>query len=79
MADRLIAKRGFNYPVGASLERVRRAGGLPNLSEEERASLVIKRVEVGGDCSDMPPESVALYESRGQIVRVRAAKPKDED
>ena len=73
MADRLIVKsRGFRYPVGASAEAVRQAGGLSRMTSAARAALTFRVVSPGDDCSDMPAESVALYLERGNIERVPA-------
>lgn len=80
MADRYIAKtRGFCYPVGASVEIVKRAGGISKLPVAEREALVRKTVVVGEDCSDMPAEALAYYVGRGDVVRVESPAPVVED
>lgn len=73
MADRYIAKtRGFCYPIGASVDAVKQAGGISKLSPAEREALVRKTVVVGEDCSDMPAEALAYYLGRGDVARVAA-------
>lgn len=71
MADTLVAvTRGFQYPVGADVAAIERAGGLSKMSPAERATLRLKTVAKGGDCSDMPAKAAAHYLSRGDIARV---------
>lgn len=73
MAERLrVVKGGFTYPIGASLARVREAGGISKLASHEREALQLKRVEAGDWCDDMPEESIALRLERGEIERVTA-------
>lgn len=62
--------RGFAYPTGESLARVRAAGGFPNMTPDERAAVTFKVVSVGQDCSDMPAESLAHYLQRGDVALV---------
>lgn len=73
MGDKFVAvTRGFAYPVGVDLARVRKAGGFSKLSEAERAAIRFKSVRPGQDCSDMPAESLAHYLQRGDVARVEA-------
>lgn len=76
MKDRLRAKRGLSYPADAeSLRLVREAGGFSKLSKEARARVRVKHVNPGGDCSDMPEESVPLRLARGEVERVAVQTP----
>lgn len=71
MAKRLVAvTRGFAYPVGDYLARVREAGGLSRLTADQARVMRFKVVPVGGDCSDMPADAAARYLSRGDIAVV---------
>ena len=51
---KLIARKGLTYPVGASVDLINEAGGIRNLTEEQRASLTMKRVAPGDRCDDVP-------------------------
>lgn len=78
MSDRLrVVRRRFRYPVGASLVRVREAGGVSRLSPEDAAGLTFREVGPGDDCSDMPSESVTRYLASGDIERVSAEDDDD--
>jgi len=70
----VVVSRGFAYPTGDGLALVRKAGGLSKLSPADRARVRFKSVGVGGDCSDMPAESAALYLERGDIALVAPEK-----
>lgn len=73
MAERLRVVGGrasFTYPVGASLDRIRQAGGRSKLTDAERAGLTTRTVYPGDWCDDMPSESAAVYLERGWIERV---------
>lgn len=77
MANRfVVVRRGFRYPVGASVAAVVKAGGVSKMTEAQRASLTFKVVGVGDRCDDMPAASAAVYLERGDIARVTA---KDEE
>ena len=77
MSDRLrVVKREFTYPVPASLEVVRVAGGMSKLTPEERKSVQVKIVKPGDYCDDMPTESIALRLERGEIERVPDGAPR---
>jgi len=65
-----VIDRTFRYPVGDSLARVRKAGGVSHLTPEQRAALRVKTVAPGDWCDDMPAESAAIYLERGHIARV---------
>ncbi len=67
---RLRSILGHEYPVGESLARVKRAGGLHRMSAEQIASLTIKRVPPGGWCDDIPEECRAVFLRRGKIEEV---------
>lgn len=74
MADRMRAKRGFLYPVGAeSLQMVIDAGGLSKLTPAQLATVAFKAVSPGDWCDDMPEGSLALYLARGEVERVSEA------
>ena len=75
MADKFVAvTRGFAYPCGVDLARVRAAGGFSNLPDDQRATIRFKTVRPGEDCSDMPAESLAHYLERGDIARVEVER-----
>jgi len=79
MTDRFRANRQFKYPANAeSLALVLAAGGIAKLTPEDRAKVTFKRVDVGGDCSDMPAESIPLRLARGEITRLGAVSPTPE-
>ena len=67
---RLRSVVGHEYPVGESLARVKRAGGLRNLTEEEVATLDVRKVPPGGWCDDIPEECCAAFLARGKIEEV---------
>lgn len=64
--------RGFAYPVGADVEIVRRAGGFSKLTPAQQRAVRFKQVPRGGDCSDMPGESLERYLSRGDVAIVES-------
>jgi hypothetical protein len=75
VADRLIVqRRGFRYPVGASIGVVARAGGLSKMTDAQRAGLVFKEAAVGERCDDMSPASAAIYIARGDIAVLPATE-----
>ncbi len=78
MEDRLRVTEGntVSYPVGASLELVKRRGGYSNLTDEEREGLDIKDVRGGQYCDDMPEEARPSFIRRGLVEVVEAAKPR---
>lgn len=71
--SRLRALVGLTYPVGASVKMVREAGGIRNLSPEQRDKLRMKRVEPGDWCDDLPPNDVKAFleGNRPKIERVK--------
>jgi hypothetical protein len=77
MATRLrVVRRGFNYPADAeSLALVRAGGGASKLTPEQRARVRWRQVGIGDFCDDMPPESAAIYLSRGDIEVVTVDDP----
>jgi hypothetical protein len=82
MADRLRAKVGLTYPTGASLEVVRKAGGIKKLTAEQGAELELKHVAAGEPCDDLPEESRKWMVAQGlvevvkQKAQAKAVKPK---
>ncbi len=78
MTDRLrvTENKTVSYPVGESLELVKRRGGYSKLTDEEREGLVIKDVRGGHFCDDMPEEARAAFIRRGLVEIVKAAKPR---
>ncbi len=75
---RLRSVLGHEYPVGESLARVKRAGGLHNMTAEQIASLDIKRVPPGGWCDDIPKECRPAFLQRGKIVEVEVDAQRNE-
>ena len=75
MTRYVAVTRGFRYPVGASLDRVREAGGVSKLPDDEKKALAWKEVGIGDDCSDMPVESLALYLQRGDVAILEGFLP----
>lgn len=51
---RLRTTVGLRYPVGDSLKKAKKAGGLSKMTNEERAELEFKDVPAGGYCDDYP-------------------------
>ena len=76
MSKRLRALNGMTYPIGSSLELVRKAGGISKLTDDQRASLKVRRVQSGEWCDDLPAESVdGLVASRDvEVVEVKERK-----
>ncbi len=64
---RLRTVCGHSYPVGDSVQRIKEAGGIHQIPEEERAALDIKQVAPGGWIDDMPPEPRPALLGRGKI------------
>ncbi len=77
MATRLrVVRRGFAYPADAeSLALVRQGGGVSQLASEQRARVRWRQVGPGDWCDDMPPESAAIYRSRGDLEVVTVDDP----
>lgn len=76
MPSRLRAVKGLLYPDAKSLDTVLKAGGLSKLSDEQRESVVLKRVEAGAWCDDVPEESRAGLLKRGHIEVVETSPAK---
>ncbi len=80
MAERLVVvRRGFRYPVGASVAAIARAGGLSQMTEAQREGLTFKVVGIGDRCDDMPASAAAVYLERGDIARVVDGPVADKD
>jgi hypothetical protein len=72
MSDRLIARTGLDYPKdAAAAAAIAAAGGVSKL---EPGHGLLKRVEAGEDCSDLPdgPMRAWLIET-GAVEVVKAA------
>jgi hypothetical protein len=69
MRYRVVAKGGrHTYPADpVSLARVLRAGGWTKLTPGEQATVVLKTVGPGEECSDLPPQTRSLFLTRGWI------------
>lgn len=66
---RVNGEHTFTYPADPlSLRAILDAQGMSNMSEEDKAKLKMKTVGPGGDCSDMPASSLAIYLERGWVV-----------
>lgn len=63
----------FNYPANdKTVKIIAMVGGRSKLNEEQLASCSFKTVREGEDCSDMPPNALDLYLSRGMVIEVGA-------
>lgn len=59
----------FVYPADPiSLRKVKDAGGVSQLTPEERELIKFKSVKPGDDCSDLPEPALSIYLSRGWVV-----------
>ena len=76
MATRLrVVRRGFTYPADAeSLALVRKVGA-SKLTPAQLAGVRWRQVGIGDFCDDMPPESAAVYLSRGDLEVVTVDDP----
>lgn len=70
-----VTTDGLSYPVGDSLARVRAAGGLSRMTDDERAALTIKRAERGTVVDDVPETSVSWLLEQGLIEAVESPAP----
>ncbi len=76
MATRLrVVRRGFSYPADAESLALVRSVGASHLTEAQRACVRWTQVGIGDWCDDMPPESAAIYLSRGDIEVVDVGDP----
>lgn len=67
----------FTYPADpVSLRIVTDAGGVSQLSDEQRAKVKFKTVSSGADCSDMSQPALRIYLERGWVLDV--TKPSKE-
>lgn len=73
---RLRAKVGITYPVGDSVEVIRKAGGIRKLSPEKRARLNFKRANPGDWCDDIPDAPRGAYLAAGKIEEVEVRRTK---
>lgn len=67
---RLRSVLGHTYPVGESVARIKRAGGLHRMTAAQVASLDMKVVPPGGWCDDIPKECRPAFLLRGKIEEV---------
>lgn len=75
MTERLKAKVGLMYPVGAGLAALRAAGGFSRMTPEARAAVEFKRVQPGEYCDDIPTESLEARLALGDVERVTVDEP----
>ncbi len=71
----VAAGQEFVYPADAmSLQKIRAAGGLSQMTKEDKSLLKFKTVLGGQDCSDMPEPALSLYLERGWVVEAESKK-----
>jgi len=59
----------YTYPADPiSLRTIKDAGGVKQLTPEQKRTVKFKTVTVGQDCSDMPEPALSLYISRGWVT-----------
>lgn len=70
-----VVEGEFTYPADPiSLRAIRDAGGLSQMSDEDKAKLKFKTVVVGDECSDMPEPALSIYTERGWVAEVEVKK-----
>lgn len=79
---RVAEGREFTYPADPiSLRAVKEAGGVSQLTDEQRRKIKFKTVKSGEDCGDMPQSSLGIYVARGWVIVdvpvVETTKPGD--
>jgi hypothetical protein len=80
--NRFIVAPGqeFSYPADpSSVQIVKNAGGISNLTPEQRKMVRFKTVTPGQDCSDMPSGSLAIFVSRGWVLEEAVKTEPKED
>ncbi|HXH05855.1 MAG TPA: hypothetical protein VNI83_04620 [Vicinamibacterales bacterium] len=65
-----VCREGLSYPIGASLARVRMAGGRSRLAPAEAATLELRRPAVGDIVDDVPEESIGWLVAEGYLEPV---------
>lgn len=70
----------MKYPDGDSIAKVVEAGGLKNMTPEERSDVVLREMHPGDFCDDFPESLRSDYLARGflESVEVGSAKNKKE-
>jgi hypothetical protein len=69
----------FTYPADAiSLRMVLDAGGVSQLTDEQREKIKFKVVKSGEDCTDMPVSSRNIYVQRGWVLENPEVVPDEE-
>lgn len=59
----------ISYPGDpVSVRKIQDAGGLSQMTEDDRRKLTFKHVRAGQDCSDMPRLPLEIYVTRGWVV-----------
>lgn len=72
----VAAGQQFTYPADPiSLRLVREAGGVSQMSEEDREKVKFKTVSEGEDCTDMPEPALGIYIARGWVHDTMAVTP----
>ena len=67
MARYRVLSDGLSWPVGASLAKVKDAGGLSRMTEDERAGLEFNTPTVGAVVDEVPESSVVWLLEQGHI------------
>jgi len=61
--------REFDYPADSlSLHILKTRGGRSKLTTDDLEAVKFKQVKSGEDCSDMPPDTLALFLERGWVI-----------
>ena len=70
MARYRVLSDGVSWPVGASLTKVKDAGGLSRMTEEERAGLDFNTPALGAVVDDVPESSAVWLVEQGHLELV---------
>jgi len=66
---------GLEYPDKRSQETIKKAGGVPKMTAEQRAKLKTKTVKAGSFCDDVPESAVKLLLKQGSIRELATRAP----
>ena len=73
MAEYRVLSSGLSWPIGTSLTKVKKAGGLSRMTDEERAALKFRTPTVGTVVDDLPESSAKWLLDQGHIERAGGA------
>ena len=72
---RVNGEHTFTYPADPiSLRAILDAQVLSNMTDAQKEKLKLKTVGPDQDCSDMPPQSLAIYLARGWVIEEESKK-----